>query len=568
MQKLFTYLFILINLVVFGQKNSLVLEVTPTNATVGEPLNITIKSTVQGNVEIDFPKNFTQGYNVMSGSNVEVDYSTGRSVAFYYLSQSGTISKAGTYKFGPAYIKKGNKVFRSNTVSVTIQKEQVATPAPLSQNFSKQQLRQIAFGVIEKSKASVYEGEAVTINARVYAQFNASHIENYQTYGLSNVNDKHQLDDLSSIKIEPTRIKNRAYFTFNCDKKVVFFSGSGTKTIEPFTLSLYKDFDGLDLASYPTTIEIKPLPKNKPANFNGGVGSFSLSEEISAKSLKKGDVFTLKLTLKGTGNLQNIQAPDLNLPSEFKVYGDPVIKENYRYTENGVEGKITYVYSIQANFSGEKQVPALKIAFFNPQKEKFEEIQTKEATITTNEAVISARSSGQSIELVRPTTQRTKSESATTNILQKPLFWSLSIPLLFAFFLGFIQFRKKKETPTAIVVENKPELIAVEEPEIDFFNDAAKAFEAQQENTYYTNIENGMIAALAKMLSLKNDTQTSKELVIQTMQNQAISDELQAKIKSIFEACTAAKYGFEKKELENTLLLEEAKEVIGQLKTK
>jgi hypothetical protein len=542
MQKLFTYLFILVNLVVFGQKNSLVLEVTPTNATVGEPLNITIKSTVQGNVEIDFPKNFTQGYDVMSGSNVEVDYSTGRSVSFYYLSQSGTISKAGTYKFGPAYIKKGNKVFRSNTVSVTIQKEQVATPAPLSQNFSKQQLRQIAFGVIEKSKASVYEGEAVTINARVYAQFNASHIENYQTYGLSNVNDKHQLDDLSSIKI-----------------------GSGTKTIEPFTLSLYKDFDGLDLASYPTTIEIKPLPKNKPANFNGGVGSFSLAQEISSNTLKKGDVFTLKLTLKGTGNLQNIQAPDLNLPSEFKVYGDPVIKENYRYTENGVEGKITYVYSIQANFSGEKQVPALKIAFFNPQKEKFEEIQTKEATITTNEALISARSSGQSIELVRSSSKNTPNETGSTSLFKQPLFWSLSIPLLFAFFLGFIQFRKKKESPTAIIEENKPELIAVEEPEIDFFDEAAKAFAAQQENAYYTNIENGMIAALAKMLSLKNDSQTSKQLVIQAMKDQAISDELQAKIKAIFEACTAAKYGFEKKEMENTLLLEEAKEVILQL---
>jgi hypothetical protein len=565
MQKLFTYLFILVNLVVFGQKNSVVLEVTPTNATVGEPLNITIKSTVQGNVEIDFPKNFTQGYDVMSGSNVEVDYSTGRSVSFYYLSQSGTISKAGTYKFGPAYIKKGNKVFRSNTVSVTIQKEQSATPAPLSQNFSKQQLRQIAFGVIEKSKASVYEGEAVTINARVYAQFNASHIENYQTYGLTNLNDKHQLDDLSSIKIEPTRIKNRAYFTFNCDKKVVFFSGSGTKTIEPFTLSLYKDFDGLDLSSYPTTIEIKPLPKNKPANFNGGVGSFSLAQEISANTLKKGDVFTLKLTLKGTGNLQNIQAPDLNLPTEFKVYGDPVIKENYRYTENGVEGKITYVYSIQANFSGEKQVPALKIAFFNPQKEKFEEIQTKEATITTTDAVINARSSGQSIELVRSSSKNTPNETGSTSLFQQPLFWSLSIPLLFAFFIGFIQFRKKKESPTAIIEENKPELIAVEEPEIDFFDEAAKAFAAQQENAYYTNIENGIIAALAKMLSLKNDTQTSKQLVIQTMQNQAISDELQAKIKAIFEACTAAKYGFEKKELENTLLLDEAKEVILQL---
>jgi hypothetical protein len=74
-----------------------------------------------------------------------------------------------------------------------------------------------------------------------------------------------------------------------------------------------------------------------------------------------------------------------------------------------------------------------------------------------------------------------------------------------------------------------------------------------------------MIAALAKMLSLKNDSQTSKQLVIQAMKDQAISDELQAKIKAIFEACTAAKYGFEKRELENTDLLEESKEVTLQL---
>ena len=563
-----TYLFFVINLLVFAQKQVVTLEVTPTEGLIGEPLTITVKSTIQGNVEIDFPKNFTQGFDVMSGSNVEVDYSTGRTISFYYLSQSGSISKPGTYKFGPAYIKKGNKVYRSNTVSVAIQKENTPTPNQLSQNFSKQQLRQIAFGIIEKSKNSIYEGEPLVVNARVYAQFNASHIENYESYTVSNTSDKHQLDDLSSIKIEPIRIKNKPYFTFNCDKKVLFFTGAGQKTIQPFRLSLYKDFDGLDLTSYPASIDIKPLPANKPAFFNGGVGSFSISQEISSNQLTKGGVFSLKLTIKGAGNLQDIQAPTLNLPSGFKIYGDPVVKENYHYTEKGVEGKITYVYSIQSNFSDKKEIPATTIAFFNPKKEQFEQVSTKSETIEVLETAISATTPSNSIELARPTTTEKTAENETMQLLKKPLFWSVSVPLVIALLVGFIQFRKKKESPTAFVVENKPEIVAIEKPEIDFFDEAEKAFAAQQENAYYTNIENGMIAALATILSLKNDTQPSKQLVIQAMQDQAVSDEIQEKIKALFEACTAAKYGFEKKVLENTDLLEEAKEVILKLKTK
>ena len=230
-----------------------------------------------------------------------------------------------------------------------------------------------------------------------------------------------------------------------------------------------------------------------------------------------------------------------------------------------MEGKITYVYSIQSNFSGKKEIPATSIAFFNPKKEQFEQVSTKSETIEVLESAISATTPSNSIELARPTTTEKTAENETMQLLKKPLFWSVSVPLVIALLVGFIQFRKKKETPTAIVVENKPDIVAIEKPEIDFFDEAEKAFAAQQENAYYTNIENGMIAALVTILSLKNDVQPSKQLVIQAMQDQAISDEIQQKIKALFEACTAAKYGFEKRELENTQLLVEAKEVTLQL---
>ena len=102
-------LFILLCAHLRAQKPLVIFQVEPKSAEVGEMLTITVKSNVQGEIDIDFPSGFVHGYNVMNGMEQEIDYTTGKVITFYYLTQTGAMPKSGTFKFGPAYIKKGNK---------------------------------------------------------------------------------------------------------------------------------------------------------------------------------------------------------------------------------------------------------------------------------------------------------------------------------------------------------------------------------------------------------------------------------------------------------------------------
>ena len=161
------------------QKPVVKIEVDPKLAQADESITVTIKTNVQGEIDIDFPSAFVPGYSVMNGMEQETDFNTGKVITYYYYSQDGTIKKEGEYNFGPAYIKAGSKTYKSNTFSVTIRKEQVVNSTG---TISAKQFRQPAFGIIERSKKQLYEGEPLILNAKIYARFYPTHFEDYQTY--------------------------------------------------------------------------------------------------------------------------------------------------------------------------------------------------------------------------------------------------------------------------------------------------------------------------------------------------------------------------------------------------
>ena len=52
------------------------------------------------------------------------------------------------------------------------------------------------------------------------------------------------------------------------------------------------------------TIDVKPLPAGKPADFSGGVGEFNITSSINSTNVKTNDAVTVKLVISGTGNLK------------------------------------------------------------------------------------------------------------------------------------------------------------------------------------------------------------------------------------------------------------------------
>lgn len=551
-----------------AQKPIVILEVEPKEAEVGEILTITVKSNVQGEIDIDFPSGFVHGYNVMNGMEQEIDYSTGKVVSFYYFSQTGAMPKSGTFKIGPAYVKKGNKVYRSNVVNITINKENTVSSGD---ELSSKQLRQPAFGVIEKSKSVIYEGEPLILNAKVYAQFNASHLENYQEYTMDGVLDKHDISNASRIMVEEEKIKRKTFYTFVHDKKVVFPTGTGTMTIDPFKLILRRGFESLPLTSSSTTVEVKPLPGNVPKDFIGAVGQFEISRELKTSEFKQGDVLTMIVEVSGHGNLQNILEPKLNLPRGFVIYGDPIVKEDFVYGSRGAEGKISYEYNIQITRYGKLTLPETVISYFDPTKEKYiqvasgmdvlnvEKNEQFKATLSDTSTIASTPT-----EVTVSPLRRDEGNKLTPNILyNSPIFWlGVSSPMLLAFILG-LWWKKKEEK--SIVGEQK-QVRHKTQMEIQLlFIEAEHALKQGDFNNYYNFIEKGIQRSMALYLKHDDTLVLSKAEIFSMLKEQKIDTYKIQALQEVYTACEYARYGMGQSSEDHEKVVVSAKEVIQSI---
>lgn len=531
----------------FCQKPVVWLEIEPKEAEIGEVLTITVKSNVQGEIEIDLPSGFVHGYNIVNAMDQEMDYNTGKVITYYYFSQTGAMPKAGAFKFGPAYVKKGNKVYRSNTINVVIKKENVTTSS--SDKLTAKQLSQPAFGIIEKSKSIIYEGEPVVLNAKVYSQFNASHLENYQAYSLNNVLDKHEIGNTTRIVVEEEKINRTSYYTFEYDKQVVFPIGTGKMSIDPYKLILRRGMESLPLTSGGATIEVKPLPGNVPAQFIGGVGQFSISRTVQSGKLKQGDVFNMIVEIVGFGNLQNIMEPKLNLPKGFLIYGDPIVKEDFVYGQRGAEGKITYEYNIQVTKFGKLTIPETTISYFDPTKEKYLSVSSGTDILDVEKNIkFKANTNDPSLKVqtaideeIFPLRRDEGNKNAQDLIYNSPKFWmGVSAPLFIGFIFGFL-WKKKEEQ--AVVGEQKQAKRRSHLEIQDLFKEADSALKQGDFSTYYNMIEKGIQRSMS--LYLKNDDAIilSKTEIFRILEEQQIDPSKLSALHTLFSTCEHARYG-------------------------
>lgn len=540
--------FLVVALCSFGQKPIVILEVEPKEAEVGEMLTITVRANVQGEIDVDLPSGFIHGYEIMNGMNQEIDYNTGKVINYFYLSQNGAMPKAGTFKFGPAYVKKGNKVYRSNTVTVTIRKENTA-PVTNGNEITAKQLRQPAFGIIEKSKSVIYEGEPLILNAKVYSIFDPSHLEDYQEFKLDGALDKHDITTSSRITVREEKIKRNTYYAFEHDKKVIFPIGTGKFTIEPFKLMLRRGIEGVPITSSSTAIEVKPLPGNAPKDFIGGVGLFTVTSSIDQTKLKQGDVFTLIVEVSGYGNLQNISEPKLNLPKGFVVYGDAIVKEDIAFGSRGAEGKITYEYNIQVTKYGELVFPETTLSFFDPIKEKYVQISTQSTTLSVQKNAGFKISDNSTTTLIESKGQdifpfKTSDELSTehSSIVHSPVFWvGVTVPVLCGLFLGLF-WRKREENEVHVVKKQEKQQAKVGIQNV--FSEAENALMNQDYTNYYGLIEKGLQRSMG--LYLRNDDSIilSKSTILEELRLKNVDTAKITALQQLFSSCEEARYGF------------------------
>lgn len=133
----------------------------------------------------------------------------------------------------------------------------------------------------------------------------------------------------------------------------------------------------------PIVITVKPFPKEKqPASFNGAVGNYTFETVLlSPETVTEGDEMSLALKISGTGNLKNIQPPDLccqpGYSGFFRLSDLPPSEEIAGDTK-------TIVVKLKPLNTLIQSLPSIEFSFFNPKTAAYTTRHSKPIPIHVN----------------------------------------------------------------------------------------------------------------------------------------------------------------------------------------
>jgi hypothetical protein len=137
-------------------------------------------------------------------------------------------------------------------------------------------------------------------------------------------------------------------------------------------------------------VEVLDVPReNRPPAFTGGIGRFSISAALvnPKETVWVGEPLTLKLTVAGEGRFETIGPPSLK---EQKA-----VTDRFRVAEESAVGDIdaerrskTFTYSIRPNSATVTEVPAVQLAYFDPEKEGYVTVESNPIPIHVEEGQV------------------------------------------------------------------------------------------------------------------------------------------------------------------------------------
>lgn len=293
----------------------------------------------------------------------------------------------GLITLGPATIKHHGKELLSNTVLLNV------VSSPRAEDVISDDKAPRFFSQFEMPKKDIVMGEALPAVCRLYTREQISRID-MRAPTLNGFVVK-QVGDYSRSK---EQVNGVDYQVIEVPYVLTPLS-SGEHTIESFVWSALvaeqerSDFGGIfsffggrykehRVVSPKETVRVNNLPGY--AHQVHGIGSFeSLTAQVSEQSIAVGDLVSVKITLKGEGNIAQISEPSLTLPDAFTSF-DATKEPDTGSDPFGLSGLVTFTYLIRANRPGEYEIPSQDMHLYDPQKNSFYVLSTDPLSINVS----------------------------------------------------------------------------------------------------------------------------------------------------------------------------------------
>lgn len=462
-------------------------------AIVGEPFRLQYQVNESGK---DFRLPDVKGFEILSGPQTSTSSSTqivngkvsrSKSTIYTYILLP---QKEGQYTIPAAQITVGKEKYHSNTLTIKVLPEDktaasgqnhTGTPSR-GQNISSDNL----FVKAIATRTKVYEQEAIVLTYKLFFRVDLTNVHPVE-YPDFNGFLVQEIELPPDRRPQVERYNDLNYSTYEIRRVLLFPQRSGKITIDEmktnvvvrlqaqsrqrsFFDSFFDSYQEVEkqLKAPAFSINVKELPRPKPANFSGIVGSLSLSSDITASEVNTNEPITITLKVSGSGNMKMLKTPELKFPTDFETY-EPKVTNKFNTGEQGLSGTKTIEYLVIPRHDGTFTIPSNTISYFDPDDDKYKTVSTPAYTIkvnkgaTTESAPVVVSNFPQNEKLTVTATDirfiNTRPLKLITQsrlIAGTPLYWMMFvIPLIIAVALALFFRKQIRESADVALMRNK-----------------------------------------------------------------------------------------------------------------
>ncbi len=559
----------------------------------GFQLSYTLENANGGNLKLPSLSDFQVIGGPNTSTNMQwVNGNVSQSVTYTYVLKP---KKEGIYKIAKASIQVSGVTMESNELSIEITKAvaqpqaqqrqrnafdpfaddpffnpQAQAEPEVSKADLEEQLKSDVFIKLVVNRNSVYKGEMLTANYRLYFRQNLSGF---------NVTKAPAFDGFWSqeVELDPQRrptveiINGKQYNVVDILQYNLYPQRAGNLTVplaEVQTVAqvsvrsksrnFFDDFFSvgrvqqvpLNLKTNSAAIAVKDLPENgKPADYNGAVGKFNFEAKLSGAETKTDEPITYTIKISGNGNLKFIESPTVKMPESFEVY-DPKTKESISNASSGMSGNKQYDYLIIPRQPGEYVIEGNSFSYFDPSAAKYVTIQSPEFTVkVTGEPSknVNAQASNVSAPKSKVALLGKDIRYIKTNVpefdKENSSFASIGFAAVYAtpflMFIGLIALKRRNENLAADVIGTKRRrALKLAKKRLTA---ADKLLSRNDKKGFYNEVSRAVWGYLGDKLNI-DMASLSKENVEEKLLARNVSAETISKLKLLLSTCELALY--------------------------
>lgn len=489
------------------------------------------------------------GFEILSGPNQStsmqfVNGNMSQSLTYSYVLQA---AKEGTFTITPAKIKVNGVEIESNELKITVVKGAANTQQNNKQQGTQQQQGSSSsdgqtFVRISFSKTKAYRGEAIVVTHKIYTKqsivgFEDVKFPSYDGFWSEDIQQPQQ------ITLNRETYNGEVYNAGVLKQSILYPQKAGKIQIEPFTVdvvireqtrggnSIFDQFFGSyqdvkkALKTSPTSLDILPYPlADQPSDFSGLTGDFSMKAEITKSQVEANEAVNLKITISGTGNMKQVNAPALEFPPDIEAY-DPKTSDNIKTNATGLSGSRTFDYLLIPRHAGEFKIGPVSFSYFDAVKGKYITLSQPEFTLIVgkgsgeeDKATGVTIASKEDLKVLGSDIRYIKTNEATVTekgkyFFRSPLFFALSGTPLLLYLVFFLWHRNmvKQSGNVALMKSRRANKIAGKRLAL-----AKKFLQEKKRNEYYEEIFKALWGYISDKLSIPV-AELTKEKIKETM---------------------------------------------------